>query len=65
MASGVRIVSGADVGLSDGMYEELNDGCYRRLPTHSASGSSKGRLGWAWNPSSKMRDKIYKIRGIT
>ena len=64
MVAGTRITGGQEVGLSDGLYEELDEGCYRRLPTKSKSGARNSRLGWAWNPQSKLRDRIYEIRGV-
>ena len=65
MRVGVKIIGGQGVGLSDGLYEELDEGCYRRLPTKSKSGARNSRLGWAWKPRSKLRDRIYEIRGVS
>ena len=62
MRAGVKVVSGQGVGLSDGLYEELDEGCYRRLPTKSRSSGKSDSLGWAWKPHWPLRDRIEAIR---
>lgn len=57
-----RIVSGEDVGLRDGLYEELDGGCYRALPMGGRRSLSSGRLGWAWKPNDPLRKRIEAIR---